>query len=164
MKISKILTYVVLAVGVLGAILWYVMGNKVDGLMSKYTITDAKDLVKDQGSTAFTEAIGTVSPMYTLTLIVFAAIVIATLWAIFSSLAKNPGGLKNTLIGIGVFLVIVAIAYFASTGVETPMKDGEVLSASGSKWVGAGLRVFYILAITAVGLMFTSGIKKIIGK
>lgn len=164
MKISKILSYVVLAVGILGALLWYLMGSSVSDLMSKYAITDAKDLVKDHGSEAFAEAIGTVSPMYSLTLAVFIVIIIATLFAVFSSLAKNPGGLKKTLIGIGVFALIVVVAFFMSTGVETPMKDGEVLSASGSKWVGAGLRVFYILAIVAVGLMLTSGIKKIIGK
>ena len=49
-------------------------------------------------------------------------------------------------------------------GVETPMKDGEVLSASGSKLVGTGIYAFYFLAAIAVGMMALSGVKKLIGK
>jgi len=37
------------------------------------------------------------------------------------------------------------------------MRDGKVLSALGSKLVGTGIRVFYILSIIAVGLMVLSG-------
>jgi len=42
------------------------------------------------------------------------------------------------------------------------MKDGEVLSASGSRWVGTGLRMFYILAALAILSMILSGAKKIL--
>ncbi|MBQ4818766.1 hypothetical protein [Aquimarina sp. MMG016] len=164
MKISKIITYAVLAIGVIGAILWYVMGSSIDVLMDQYAITDAKDLVKDQDASAFSEAIATVGPMYTLTLIIFVITVIATLISVFSTLAKNPSGLKNVLIGVVAFLVVAGIGYVLAEGVETPMKDGEVLSEGGSKLVGAGLYTFYFLAAIAVLMMFTSGIKKIIGK
>jgi hypothetical protein len=41
------------------------------------------------------------------------------------------------------------------------MQDGEMLSASGSKWVGTGLYAFYIMAILAIGAMVFSGIKKV---
>jgi hypothetical protein len=47
---------------------------------------------------------------------------------------------------------------------ETPLKDGEVLSASGSRWVGAGIRTFYILAVVAILSMAFSGVKKILNK
>jgi hypothetical protein len=40
------------------------------------------------------------------------------------------------------------------------MKDGEVLSAAGSRWVGTGLRTFYILAVGAIGAMIFSGVKR----
>jgi hypothetical protein len=69
------------------------------------------------------------------------------------------GNLKRTLISVGVFLLIVAIAYGMANGVETKMRDGEILSASGSQWVGTGLNTFYILAIVAIGSMIFSGIK-----
>ena len=43
-------------------------------------------------------------------------------------------------------------------------EDGELLSASGSKWVETGIRVFYLLASIAVGLMVYSGFIKILKK
>ena len=58
----------------------------------------------------------------------------------------------------------MGISFALSNGVETPMKDGEVLSASGSRWVGAGLRMFYILAALAVLSMIFSGARKILNK
>jgi hypothetical protein len=70
------------------------------------------------------------------------------------------GNLKKTLMSIGAFLLVVIVAYFLSEGVETEMRDGEMLSASGSKWVGTGLNTFYILAVVAIGSMIYSGIKK----
>ena len=61
--------------------------------------------------------------------------------------------------------MIGAIAYFGfANGVETPMKDGEILSASGSKWVGTGLYLFYFLLVIALGLMLYTGIKKTISR
>jgi ribose 1,5-bisphosphokinase PhnN len=68
------------------------------------------------------------------------------------------------LISAGLFLAVIGISYGLSTGVETPLKDGEVLSASGSRWVGAGLRAFYILAVVAIGAMVLSGAKRIFNK
>jgi hypothetical protein len=44
------------------------------------------------------------------------------------------------------------------------MRDGKVLSAIGSRLVGTGIRVFYILSIIAVGLMIFSGGKRFIKK
>ncbi|WP_339695585.1 hypothetical protein [uncultured Marixanthomonas sp.] len=70
------------------------------------------------------------------------------------------GNIKRTLLSILGFLVIVAIGYVLAQGVETPMQDGEMLSESGSRWVGTGLYVFYILAVLAIGAMVFSGIKK----
>ena len=70
------------------------------------------------------------------------------------------GNLKKTLMSLGAFVLIVIIGYVMAEGVETEMRDGEMLSASGSKWVGTGLNTFYILAILAIGSMIYSGIKK----
>lgn len=157
MKISKILSYVVLGLGILGAILWYVMTSSISTLMDQNSVSEAREL-------PFDIAESTVTPLYFLTLIIFVIAIIATLIAVFSTLAKNPSGLKNTAIGIVAFIVILGISYVLADGVETPLKDGEVLSAGNSKWVGTGLYTFYVLAAIAVGLMFLSGIKKLIGK
>jgi ABC-type microcin C transport system permease subunit YejB len=72
--------------------------------------------------------------------------------------------LKKASISIGFFLLIIFISYMASTGVETPMKDGKVLSENGSRWVGTGILVFYILFIIAIVLMFLSGLRKMLKK
>lgn len=157
MKISKILSYVVLGVGILGGLLWYLMSSSISTLMDENGVSEARELPLDIVESS-------VTPLYSLTLVVFVITILATLIAVFSTLAKNPGGLKNTAIGIVAFLVILAIGYVFASGVETPLKDGEMLSASGSKWVGTGLYTFYVLAAIAVGLMFLSGIRKLIGK
>ena len=72
--------------------------------------------------------------------------------------------LKSSLMFVAIFLGILLIAFLLSEGVETPMRDGKVLSATGSKLVGTGIRVFYILTIIAVGLMVFTGGKKTIKK
>ncbi len=74
------------------------------------------------------------------------------------------GNVKKTLMSIGAFLLIVIIAYVMAEGVETEMRDEEILSASGSKWVGTGLYTFYILGLAAIGSMIYSGIKKMMSK
>ncbi|WP_062056680.1 hypothetical protein [Aquimarina longa] len=157
MKISKILSYAVMGIGVLGVILWYLMSNSIGTLMDENGLSEAREL--DLGLAA-----PLVSPLYNLTLAIFIITIVVTLIAVFSTIAKNPKSLKNTAIGIVAFLIIVGIGYAMADGVETPLKDGDTLSASGSKWVGTGLYAFYFLAAVAVGLMFLSGIKKLIGK
>ncbi|WP_203294633.1 hypothetical protein [Luteirhabdus pelagi] len=101
---------------------------------------------------------GVVNPMtyvaYITAALVLAFTIVFVLKGIFS------GDLKKTLLAIGSFIVIVAIAYGLSNGVETQMRDGEMLSASGSRWVGTGLHTFYILAILAIGAMVYSGVVK----
>ena len=82
----------------------------------------------------------------------------------FLGLFSDPARLKKASISIGLFLLVIAISYILSDGVETPLKDGEVLSASGSRWVGTGIRTFYILAVGAISLMLFSGVSKILKK
>ncbi|MEC9134620.1 MAG: hypothetical protein VX994_00315 [Bacteroidota bacterium] len=105
-----------------------------------------------------------VSPLVELARIVIfitiATTVIFSLLGLFSDRTK----LKKAAISIGLFLCVIGISYVLSEGVETPLKDGEVLSASGSKWVGTGIRTFYILAVIAISLMIFSGVTKIIKK
>ena len=105
---------------------------------------------------------GTVSPLVSLAIAILSITVIVTLLFSLLSLASSPEKLKKSLIFIGCFLVVTGIAYATSSGVETPMKDGEMLSASGSRWVETGLRMFYILASLAVLSMVFSGAKKIL--
>tara|TARA_A100001011_G_scaffold46883_1_gene44306 strand:- start:1552 stop:2001 length:450 start_codon:yes stop_codon:yes gene_type:complete len=105
---------------------------------------------------------GSVSPLVTLAIAILLITVVITVLFSLLNLASSSEKLKKSLIFIGCFLVIMGISYGLSDGVETPMKDGEMLSASGSRWVGTGLRMFYILAALAIISMILSGAKKII--
>ena len=107
---------------------------------------------------------GMVSPLVSLSIAILIVTVVVTLFFSLINLASSKEKLKKSVIFIGCFLVVLGIAYAASTGVETPLKDGEVLSASGSRWVGTGLRMFYILATLAILSMVLSGAKKLLNR
>ena len=107
---------------------------------------------------------GVITPIILLSQLILFIAVIVTLTFSLRGLAKDKAKMKSALTSAGLFLGVVVIAFVLSSGVETPMRDGKVLSALGSRLVGTGIRVFYILAIVAVGLMIFSGGKKFIKK
>lgn len=149
MKIENIVKIISAVTGVLAAFfLLRIIGTGDDDIKMAATMGD----------------FGAVSPLVELARIVLvltvAITLIFTLRGLFSDLAK----LKKAGIAIGLFLAVVFLSYALSDGVETPLKDGEMLSASGSKWVGTGIRTFYILAVLAIGLMLVSGARKIFNK
>ena len=145
MDIQKITKYVALALGVIGLILQVLILRKGD---------DAIEMAGLAGN------FSSVSPMINLAIIILIIVVLITLISSFASLASNAAKLKKAGISIAAFAAVVLLSFLLSEGVETPMKDGEVLSASGSRWVGAGLRTFYILAVIAVGTMLYPGVKR----
>lgn len=149
MNFQKIVKIVTAALGVLGIVfLFRIIGAgdeeiKMAALMGDYSL---------------------VSPLVSIAQLTLLIAVLGTLIFSLLGLFSDAKKLKKALISVGFLGVIVLIAYASSTGVETPMKDGEILSASGSRWVGTGIRVFYYLAIIAIGAMALSGVKKLIKK
>ena len=107
---------------------------------------------------------GLITPIILLSQIILFIAVTVTLIFSLREIAKDKSKMKNAIKSIGLFLLVIVIAFFLSNGVETPMRDGQVLSATGSKLVGTGIRVFYILTIIAVSLMVFPGSKKIFKK
>lgn len=107
---------------------------------------------------------GVITPIILLSQITLFIAVIVTLVFSLRAIAKDKSKMKNALKSAGLFLIVVVIAFVFSSGVETPMRDGKVLSAMGSRLVGTGIRVFFILSIVAVGLMVFPGTKKIFKK
>lgn len=105
---------------------------------------------------------GSVSALVNLALFIFGIAVVVTVIFSLVGLTSDSQKLKKALISVGLFSLVVVLGYIMSTGVETPLKDGEVLSASGSRWVGAGLRIFYMLAIVAIAAMGLSGVQRIL--
>tara|TARA_B110000008_G_scaffold145936_1_gene147623 strand:+ start:742 stop:1191 length:450 start_codon:yes stop_codon:yes gene_type:complete len=105
-----------------------------------------------------------ISPLINLALFILGIAVVVTLIFSIITLASDPKKLKKSLIASGLFLLVIAISYGVSEGVETPMKDDKILSASGSRLVGTGIVSFYILTVIAFGSMMFSSIKRIIKK
>ncbi len=105
-----------------------------------------------------------VSPLISLALLVISLTIIVTLVFSLINLATSPGKLKKSLIFLGCFVLVIIVAYVFSSGVETPLKDEKFLSASGSRWIETGIRVFYILSSVAVLSMIVSGSRNIISK
>ena len=107
---------------------------------------------------------GSVSPLVTLSIAILVITVIITVLFSLLNLASSGQKLKKSLLFIGCFVIVLVIAYGASSGVETPLKDGEILSASCSRWVETGLRMFYLLAALAIGSMVFFGGKKLFNR
>ena len=105
-----------------------------------------------------------ISPLINLALFILGIAVVVTLIFSIITLASDSKKLKKSLIASGLFLLVIAISYGVSEGVETPMKDDKILSASGSRLVGTGIVSFYILTVIAFGSMMFSSIKRIIKK
>ena len=149
MKIQNIIKIISAVIGVLAAFfLLRIIGTGDDDIKMAATMGD----------------FGAVSPLVELARIVLVLTIVITLIFTLRGLFSDLAKLKKAGIAIGLFLAVVFLSYALSDGVETPLKDGEVLSASGSKWVGTGIRTFYILAVLAIGLMLVSGARKIFNK
>lgn len=107
---------------------------------------------------------GVVSPLVSVAIaILFVTIAVTVVFSLIN-LASSPQKLKKSLLFIVCFIVVIGLAFAISSGVETPLKDGKILSANGSRWVEAGIRMFYILAALAIGSMIFFGGKKLINK
>ena len=107
---------------------------------------------------------GFVAAIIYLAFAVLGVVILSTLIFSIMNLVSDKSKLKKAGISIGSFLLVIIIAYLFSEGVETPMQDGKVLSASGSRWVETGIRTFYLLTLIAGGVMISNSIIKIFKK
>lgn len=144
MTIHKILKYFALVIGVIGLIL---LGR---------IIMAGDDAIEASAS----EQQGLITPFIYLAYLVLAVVLVLVAFYVIKGLFR--GNIKNTLISVGAFVLIIAIAYVLTDGAPVELKDGGTLSANASHWVSTGLYVFYILAIVAVGAMVLSGVRKLI--
>ena len=85
---------------------------------------------------------GFVSIMINLALFVLLVTVLMTLVFSVKNLVSEKSKLKKAGISIGSFVFVFLVAFFLSSGVETPMQDGKMLSAVESQWLRLGLEHF----------------------
>ena len=149
MNIQKITTYTVAVLGILGAVFVLMIVAKGD---------DAIEMSAMQGD------FGSVTPIILLAQIILAITILITVFFSIKNLASDKEKLKSSLMSIGAFLVVLIAAFIFSSGEETPMQDGAVLSANGARWVEAGIRMFYFLTVIAIASMSYGSIRKLIKK
>ncbi len=140
MNLQKMLTVAIAVISVIALVLWVM-------------------ITRDGDDSA---AIGIM--IYFGEILVFGAGAIAIILSL-KNILSNPAKIKVAGIALAALLVILGISYGLSSGQEVINENGEqMVSETGSKLVGTGLRVFYILIIVALGAMIYSGVKKALNK
>jgi hypothetical protein len=86
-------------------------------------------------------------------------IVSSVLYFGIKNMIGNKSSLMNTLKVIGSFLALFIVCFLIASGEETLMREGKILSAISSKFIGAALFMFYSLIIIASGAMLFFGFK-----
>jgi len=103
---------------------------------------------------------GAVSVMINLALLVLLVTIAMTLVFSIKNLVSEKSKMKKAGISIGSFLLVFMVAFLLSSGVETPMQDGQTLSVMQSRLVESGIRTFYLLTLIAGGIMLYFSVSK----
>lgn len=130
------------------------------GIISLIRIIAAGDEAIETGEKA-----GLVEPMAWIAYIILGLVLLFVVVFVIKNLFTNTAGLKNTLIGLGAFAVVLVISYVVAGGDKRQYKlqDGFATDTQ-SHMVGAGLTAFYVLIVVAALAMIFSGVKKVISK
>ena len=91
--------------------------------------------------------------------VVLFIIVSSVLYFGIKNMIDNKSSLINTLKGIGSFLSLFIVCFLIASCEETLMREGKILSATSSKFIGAALFMFYSLILIASGTMLFFGFK-----
>lgn len=145
----KIVKIALIVIGLIGAVLWFMLPER-------------------EMPAAEAAQSGAMNGMFIITYILLGIAIIASLLFTLKNLFSNPQSLKKTLMVLGGFLLIVAIAYVLASGTDVSIEEmagrGIETSESTIKRIGMGLNVFFILTVVAVALMVLPGIKKLFSK
>ena len=149
---NRIVKIVLAVVGVVGAILWYLLPSRA--------LSEADPAAAAQS--------GALNGMFWITYLLLAVAVIFSLGYALKNLFSNPASLKKTLFVVGGFLVAAAIAYVLASGTDVSIQEmadkGIETSETTIKRIGTGLNLFFILTAVAVGAMLWGGFKKMTSK
>jgi len=91
--------------------------------------------------------------------VVLFIIVSSVLYFGIKNMVGDKANLINTLKGVGSFLGLFFVCFLLASGEETLMREGKILSATSSKFIGAALFMFYSLILIASGTMLFFGLK-----
>ncbi len=141
---DKVLKIFKIVIGVLGGVLLIRILNADSDLLEE-------DVAMQQSL---------VSPLMYVAYVILGLCLVAVIGFVVRGLFQ--GNVKKTLITVGSFVAIVIISFLFSEGQETAMRDGEVLSEYGSRWVSTGLTTFYILIVLSIVAILGSSVRKLI--
>lgn len=142
---QKIIKIVLIAVGVLSAILWYLLPSS--------------DMPAAEAAQS-----GAMNTMFIITYLLLGIAVIVSLVFTLKNLFSNPQGLKKTLFVIGGFALVVIISYVLASGTDVAPEYLAMSDESTVKKIGMGLNVFFILTIIAVASLIVPAIKNMFSK
>jgi len=92
--------------------------------------------------------------------LIMGLIVSSVVFYTLKNVIADKKAMKSTLKTLGAFLILFLICYFVlARGEDTPLRDGKMLSAAGSKLISAALFMFYSLILIASGSMLWFSIK-----
>ena len=91
--------------------------------------------------------------------VVLFIIISSVLYFGLKNMFSDKSNLMTTLKMIGSFLGLFALCFIIASGEETLMREGNILSATSSKFIGAALFMFYSLIVIASGTMLFFGFK-----
>ncbi|MGY8913674.1 MAG: hypothetical protein ACKVJF_01140 [Flavobacteriales bacterium] len=145
----KILKYLLVALGLIGAILWFQLPS-ADMPASEAVNSTPMNL------------------MFIITYLLLGIAVVSSLIFGLKNLFSTPDNLKKALFAVGGLLLVVAISYVMATGTDVDLTEmankGIPTTESTVRTIGMGLNVFFILTAVAVLLMIVPGIKKMFSK
>lgn len=146
---NKIVKIVLAVLGLISAILWYQLPGQ------------------DMPASEAVES-GAITGMFTITYILLAIAVVASLLFTLVNLFAHPQKLKKTLIVIGAFLIVLGFAYAISSGTDVNLDEmasrGIPTTEETVKNIGTGLNLFFLLVIIAIVSMLWGGVKKMTNK
>lgn len=97
--------------------------------------------------------------LLTVAYLILFAIITSVLFYSFKAIATDKSSLNNTLKMVGSFFVLFVLCFLISSGEETLMREGKILSAFSSKLIGASIIMFYSLIFIASVAMLYFGVK-----
>jgi len=145
---NKIVKIALIAIGVIGAILWFMLPSN--------------DMA--EADPAGAAASGSLNAMFLITFALIAVAALASLGFTLKNIFSSPAGLKKTLFALGGFALIAVIAYVISSGTDVAENYAAMTDEGTVKKIGMGLYLFFFLLIIAVVLMIVPSFKKMFSK
>ncbi len=142
---NKIVKIILVVIGLVAAGLWFMLPE---------TDVPASEAANN----------GALNAMFWITYILLGIAAVVSLAFSMIHLFSNPASIKKTIFVVVGFLLVVAIAYFAADGTDVSIPEmadrGIETSETIIRRIGAGLNVFFILVVIAVGAMIWGAVRK----